>query len=107
MACQVLARKAKPVVYFTASYTITNILRVIWLDIQLEGATYRELNSLIVSWTLVGWQQIANLDLAGSNNGAMYCVPTRCKSATVTFGIVWIICLPMKVIHTANAASNN
>ena len=50
--------------------------------------TYHDINSFVVSSTLVGWQQIATFDLVGSKRAETYSMPTRRKSAIVTSGIL-------------------
>ena len=46
------------------------------------------LNSSLISSTLDGWQQMAQEDWAGSNNGAIYLCPTRIRSSNDTWGIL-------------------
>ena len=47
------------------------------------------LNSSLISSTLDGWQQMAQEDWAGSNNGAIYLCPTRIRSSNDTWGILF------------------
>ena len=47
------------------------------------------LNSSLISSTLDGWQQMAQEDWAGSNNGATYLCPTRIRSSNDTWGILF------------------
>lgn len=46
------------------------------------------LNSSFISSTLDGWQQMAQEDWAGSNNGAMYVFPTLIRSDKDTWEIL-------------------
>ena len=47
------------------------------------------LNSSLISSTLDGWQQMAQEDRAGSNNGAIYLCPTLIRSSNDTWGILF------------------
>jgi len=54
---------------------------------QSTVSTHHDINSPIVSSTLVGWQQMTTFDFTGSNREEIYWEPTRRKSSIVTFGI--------------------
>ena len=72
----------------TLWYTQQWLFMIIISDSAVSFHT-RLLNSSLISSTLDGWQQMAQKDWAGSNNGAIYLCPTLIRSSNDTWGILF------------------